>query len=64
MARQCWTSSWRNQKTSHTKLGTPVAVFRTSQAWISKPHYTFGGGDRIRLHGRMLILSRFMERWR
>jgi glycine hydroxymethyltransferase len=46
----------------YTEPGTTVAVFQTTHAWSSKPRHALEFGDRVQLHDRAVILSRFMKR--
>jgi len=49
-------------KTDHSRPGTPIAVFQTTHAWTSKPRDALNVDDRVQLHDRAVILSRFMAR--
>ncbi|MBU0496096.1 MAG: glycine cleavage system aminomethyltransferase GcvT [Chloroflexi bacterium] len=40
--------------------GTPLAVFQTARVWASKPRDQLTIGDRVQLHDRAEIVSRFM----
>jgi len=49
-------------KTTHAAPGTPLAIFQTTRAWTSKPRHELCVGDKVQLHDRAVILSRFMKR--
>jgi glycine hydroxymethyltransferase len=46
----------------HAAPGTSIAVFQATGAWTGKPRDALQVGDRVQLHDRAVILSRFMER--
>jgi glycine hydroxymethyltransferase len=49
-------------KTNHAEPGTPIAMFQTTRMWAGKPREALEIGDRVQLHDRGVILSRFMKR--
>jgi len=49
-------------KTNHAEPDTPIAVFQTTRTWFSKPRHALNVDDRVQLHDRAVILSRFMKR--
>jgi glycine hydroxymethyltransferase len=49
-------------KRQHAQPDTVMAVFQTTQAWSSKPRHELNVDDRVQLHDRAVILSRFMKR--
>jgi glycine hydroxymethyltransferase len=49
-------------KRNHAQPGTTIAVFQSTQAWSSKPRHELEIGERVQLHDRAVILSRFMKR--
>ncbi len=50
-------------KTDQAEPGTPIAVFQATGAWADKPRDALLVGDRVQLHDRGVILSRFLK-WR
>ena len=46
-------------KMNHAVPGTTVAVFQTTHSWSGKPRHLLEIGDRVQLHDRAVILSRF-----
>jgi glycine hydroxymethyltransferase len=51
-------------KVDHAQVGTTIALFQTARVWASKPRDELNVGDRVQLHDRGLVLSRFPERKR
>jgi glycine hydroxymethyltransferase len=51
-------------KVNHAQPGTPIAVFQTTRAWSGKPRDALQVGDRVQLHDRGVVLTRFMKRRR
>jgi glycine hydroxymethyltransferase len=49
-------------KADHAQPDTIIALFQTARVWASKPRDALEVGDRIQLHDRGVILSRFMKR--
>ncbi len=49
-------------KADHAEPGTIIALFQTARVWASKPRNALEVGDRVQLHDRGVILSRFMKR--
>jgi glycine hydroxymethyltransferase len=49
-------------KADYAEPGTIIALFQTARVWASKPRGELDIGDRVQLHDRGVILSRFMKR--
>jgi glycine hydroxymethyltransferase len=49
-------------KTKQAEPDTIIAVFQTTQAWSSKRRQDLKIDDRVQLHDRAVILSRFMKK--
>jgi glycine hydroxymethyltransferase len=46
-------------KVDHAQPGTTIALFQTTRVWASKPRDALEVDDRVQLHDRGVVLSRF-----